>query len=47
MPISLKEYEDLTGDLGLDAQAALLSQAGTGLGGGMLLLLPAAISLEN
>jgi hypothetical protein len=40
--ISLKEYEDLTGDRGLDAQAELLSHAGTGFGG-MLLLLPVAI----
>jgi hypothetical protein len=40
--ISLKEYEDLTGDRGLDAHAELLSHAGTGFGG-MLLLLPVAI----
>jgi hypothetical protein len=40
--ISLKEYEDLTGDRGLDAHAELFSHAGTGFGG-MLLLLPVAI----
>jgi hypothetical protein len=40
--ISLKEYEDLTIDLGLDAHAKLLSQARTSFGG-MLLLLPMAI----
>ncbi len=40
--ISLKEYEDLRIDLGLDAHAKLLSQARTSFGG-MLLLLPMAI----
>jgi hypothetical protein len=42
LDLSLKEYEALTGELGFDAQAALLSHAGTGFG---FMLLPFPVDI--